>query len=419
LGGLSLLLGYKVKSGSILLILFLIPATLVFHNPIAEPNEINDFLKNLGLISGLLMVIYSGAGALSIDSRQESKTKELDVRDRVTLCFKNHHRNCHQHHHHLQKETKILVYEVKIMAKRLTFDEFRIAIEQRTMPLEKLPDYVDFDPQSPVPKLVFRVDALLEPPHPGYDVDAEIYRMLRVIEEEREAQRSAFSFVAQKQVVAEGDSWFNLPWLIRPPAIADWIQRNGRFRMKNIAYWGHTLERILRDKEYISTIATVEPEYFIFSAGGNDLQLGLAAGTYIHAYDPARSVENYLTEEGEAAIARIENSYRNLLDELSQQFDKLKVICYGYDYPRPLVRGGTYIGRYLRNKGIPDELMGPIMVSVLDQLNEAIQRATQSTNARYLDCRRVTEPYTWYDDMHPDRDGFLALSIRFEEEMNR
>lgn len=78
LGGLSLLLGYQVKSGSILLILFLIPATLVFHNPIADPNEINDFLKNIGLIGGLLMVIYTGAGALSIDSRQKSTTTELN-----------------------------------------------------------------------------------------------------------------------------------------------------------------------------------------------------------------------------------------------------------------------------------------------------------------------------------------------------
>ena len=67
LGGISLLFGYKVKLGSILLILFLIPATLVFHNPLADPNEINSFLKNIGLIGGLLMVIYSGAGALSID----------------------------------------------------------------------------------------------------------------------------------------------------------------------------------------------------------------------------------------------------------------------------------------------------------------------------------------------------------------
>jgi putative oxidoreductase len=64
LGGLSLLLGYKVKIGSWLLIAFLIPATLAFHNP---ASDINGFLKNIGLIGGLLMVIYAGAGALSID----------------------------------------------------------------------------------------------------------------------------------------------------------------------------------------------------------------------------------------------------------------------------------------------------------------------------------------------------------------
>ena len=72
LGGLSLLLGYKVKIGSILLILFLIPATLVYHNPIGDASQINAFLKNIGLIGGLLMVIYAGAGALSIDGSVKS-----------------------------------------------------------------------------------------------------------------------------------------------------------------------------------------------------------------------------------------------------------------------------------------------------------------------------------------------------------
>ena len=73
LGGLSLLFGYKVKLGSILLILFLIPATLVFHNPIGDASQINDFLKNIGLIGGLLMVIYTGAGALSLDRPYENR----------------------------------------------------------------------------------------------------------------------------------------------------------------------------------------------------------------------------------------------------------------------------------------------------------------------------------------------------------
>ena len=67
LGAVSLLLGYRVRIGSILLILFLIPASLVFHNPVADPSQIIDFLKNVGLIGGLLMLIYAGPGALSID----------------------------------------------------------------------------------------------------------------------------------------------------------------------------------------------------------------------------------------------------------------------------------------------------------------------------------------------------------------
>jgi len=304
------------------------------------------------------------------------------------------------------------------MAKRLTFDEFRTAIRQRTMPLEKLPDYVDFDPNSPIPKLVFRADALIDQPPPDYDVDAEIYRMLRIINEERDARLETFSFVGQKRVVAEGDSWFNLPMFIRPPAIADWIERNGRFRIKNIAYWGHTLQRILRDKEYLKILTKEKPEYFIFSAGGNDLQLGLANGSYIHAYDAARPVDQYLTKAGEAALAEIERGYKSLFTELSQ-FPTLKIICYGYDYPRPLVKGGTYIGRYLREKRIPDDQMGPIIASMIDKLNDVIKRATQSTKIHYLDCRRVTEPYTWYDDMHPDRDGFFALAVKFEDMMNR
>ncbi|MDJ0589846.1 MAG: DoxX family protein [Pleurocapsa sp. MO_226.B13] len=79
LGGLSLLLGYKVKIGSILLILFLIPATLVFHNPLADPGEMNSFLKNIGLIGGLLMVIYAGAGALSVDSSTEQTQHRQEV----------------------------------------------------------------------------------------------------------------------------------------------------------------------------------------------------------------------------------------------------------------------------------------------------------------------------------------------------
>ncbi|MGF1514529.1 MAG: DoxX family protein [Elainellaceae cyanobacterium] len=67
-GGLLLLLGFKTTIGAILLIVFLVPTTLLFHNFIADPSQTNAFLKNLGLIGGLLMTIYAGPGKLSLDA---------------------------------------------------------------------------------------------------------------------------------------------------------------------------------------------------------------------------------------------------------------------------------------------------------------------------------------------------------------
>jgi len=69
LGVLSLLLGYKTRIGATLLIIFLIPASLIFHNFLADGSQLNPFLKNVGLIGGLLMVIYAGSGPLSLDSQ--------------------------------------------------------------------------------------------------------------------------------------------------------------------------------------------------------------------------------------------------------------------------------------------------------------------------------------------------------------
>ncbi|WP_413164392.1 FAD-dependent oxidoreductase [Capilliphycus salinus ALCB114379] len=68
IGGISLILGYKTRIGAVILILFLIPTTLVFHNFLADPGETTAFLKNLALIGALLMISYFGAGPVSLDT---------------------------------------------------------------------------------------------------------------------------------------------------------------------------------------------------------------------------------------------------------------------------------------------------------------------------------------------------------------
>jgi len=74
LGGLSVVLGFKARWGALALLIFLVPVTLVFHNFWAVPAqqqqlELVNFLKNLGIGGGLLIVLGTGAGPFSIDNR--------------------------------------------------------------------------------------------------------------------------------------------------------------------------------------------------------------------------------------------------------------------------------------------------------------------------------------------------------------
>jgi uncharacterized membrane protein YphA (DoxX/SURF4 family) len=85
-GAISLILGFKVRWGAIILILFLIPTTLVFHQFWVEPSQANAFLKNLALIGSLLYVYYTGAGAVSLDAktaRQNRGASQFGLEDPV------------------------------------------------------------------------------------------------------------------------------------------------------------------------------------------------------------------------------------------------------------------------------------------------------------------------------------------------
>lgn len=64
LGGLSVLLGIKPQWGAVMLIIFLVPATLIFHTDFSTEIEQAMFLKNLAMLGGLLMLVQHGGGKL-------------------------------------------------------------------------------------------------------------------------------------------------------------------------------------------------------------------------------------------------------------------------------------------------------------------------------------------------------------------
>jgi putative oxidoreductase len=75
-GGLMLISGYKAKIAASVIALFLIPVTFVFHafwniDAASFQNELNQFLKNVAILGGMLLVIARerSAGATVLSNR--------------------------------------------------------------------------------------------------------------------------------------------------------------------------------------------------------------------------------------------------------------------------------------------------------------------------------------------------------------
>jgi putative oxidoreductase len=73
-GGLSVLFGFKARWGALMLVVFLVPVTLMMHRfwgvgdaQLAMMQRV-QFLKNVGLLGGALMLAYFGAGPISVDA---------------------------------------------------------------------------------------------------------------------------------------------------------------------------------------------------------------------------------------------------------------------------------------------------------------------------------------------------------------
>ena len=79
-GVLCVLLGWKARWGALALFVFLLPATLIFHNFWAvDPaqakelaNQTNHFYKNVTILGALVFIIGMGSGPLSMERAERT-----------------------------------------------------------------------------------------------------------------------------------------------------------------------------------------------------------------------------------------------------------------------------------------------------------------------------------------------------------
>ena len=74
-GSITVILGYFARFGTLLLLIFLIPTTLIFHNIFVDPKMMIQFMKNVSMFGGILILLAVGPGRLSLDYLLRGKKK--------------------------------------------------------------------------------------------------------------------------------------------------------------------------------------------------------------------------------------------------------------------------------------------------------------------------------------------------------
>ena len=67
-GSITVILGYFTRFGALLLIVFMIPTTLIFHTHFGDPVQKIMFMKNVSMLGGILILLVHGPGRWSLDS---------------------------------------------------------------------------------------------------------------------------------------------------------------------------------------------------------------------------------------------------------------------------------------------------------------------------------------------------------------
>ena len=276
-----------------------------------------------------------------------------------------------------------------------------------------------------------------------------------------------------KQIIlAEGDSWFNSPVIL-----SDIIDRKGKDKdlaIFSIASGGDWLLNMLSGREYIEELSILHPNWFLISAGGNDLVGSRRLATILKP--EGGSVEYARNGWAQQLIANAEKTHVSLeqlqftqgLEYLSKDFFALlmffhlqfyfifngvicgaskkskfpgmKIITQGYDYPIPSFKKGfgflpgrwyipfirTFLGHgiWLKEpmqvRGITkDQVQQNILYAMIYLFNEMMIEMGTLFNtdgeARvfHIDSRGSVGRTGWADELHPGPYNFFKTGKVF------
>lgn len=316
---------------------------------------------------------------------------------------------------------------VKKMINKIYFNDLKSILKDHILSIEKLNEYFEIDKQSDTVRVKIAEDVLIDRAEANFNADQAYFDYIYRYEDYYDKTiKEPYSLYLTKikhnnatkpKVIIVGDSWGKLPPHLMPKSMGQHLKSSPSLTVKNIAHWGRTLQQIVRDNEHINFL---KPDYdwMIISAGGNDLKNALKSDGYIYNYRKDLKHSEYFTNKGQELLKRVTNLYKQIILDVRARNPKIKICCHSYDYARPLVGGGRYIGINLKRHNIPDQYMNSIIHELQKQLKEAIIKGISGfENIYFVDLFGMTDAYPWHDDIHPSSSAFKIIADQIEKQI--
>lgn len=231
---------------------------------------------------------------------------------------------------------------------------------------------------------------------------------------------------ARPKILNEGDSWFNLPIVLKPQDAMDYLRR--WFNIYPLAKWSAKLADIVRDKQYVTVLnAGTGYDMFMFSAGGNDVLASLAKCLNQRKpgdTDPANAA-SYVNSEFIKALNRAMTLYEEMVADIraTPSGPGVTIILHGYSNAVPR-KNGKYLGRHLQAKGFDPvthkALCKAIISHMIGQFNARLETlAIDNMPAVFVDLRSTVTDADWStDEIHPSSAGAEKVANKFRTEIN-
>jgi len=249
---------------------------------------------------------------------------------------------------------------------------------------------------------------------------------------------------ADAVIFAEGDSWFDYPFMedrypILSPSNYDLLSNVAKdFVVTSTARHGDEISQITSEDQVNFDIATVKKVKSIkgrfvaalISGGGNDI-VGSNGNHFAQILKAGQhpTPKDYIQfdDQGEtlgltSRLDAIMRCYRKYLQFVEKYIGAVPVIGHTYDYPYP--NGKTYklgniidaCGPWFKNhfdeKGTPDADRKAVIIILINAFAEQLQLLEkQYPNFHAVDLRGLIQNETlWQNEMHATSDGYKILS---------